>query len=60
MLDSKLSNSDARRVPVIARTFFRHMQDQGYTREQIIGVSAEILGLVSTDMRGKQDILPAE
>jgi hypothetical protein len=51
---------DARRVPVFARTLFRHLQDQGYTREQIIGVSTELLSLLSTDMKGKQELLPAE
>ena len=60
MLDANTSNRDTRRVPVLARTFFRHMQDQGYTREQIIGVSSEILNLVSSDIRTKQDVLPAE
>ena len=60
MLDAKLSISDARRVPVLARTFFRHMQDQGYTREQIIGVSTELLSLVSTDIRAKDELAAAE
>ncbi|KIG11628.1 hypothetical protein DB30_03038 [Enhygromyxa salina] len=39
---------------------FRHLQDQGYTREQIIGVSAELLGLLSTDLKAKEELLPAE
>ncbi|PRP97097.1 hypothetical protein ENSA5_34800 [Enhygromyxa salina] len=53
-------SQDARRVPVFTRTLFRHLQDQGYTREQIIGVSAELLGLLSTDMQAKDSLLPAE
>jgi len=52
--------ADTRRVPVLARSFFRHMQDQGYTREQIIGVSSELLSLVSTELRSKDDQLAAE
>ena len=60
MLQANQTTSDTRRVPVLARTLFRHMQDQGYTREQIIGVSTELLGLVSTDIQGKQELLPAE
>jgi hypothetical protein len=59
-LDSTNSTQDARRVPVFARTLFRHLQDQGYTREQIIGVSTELLSLLSTDMKSKDDLLPAE
>lgn len=51
---------DTRRVPVFARTLFRHLQDQGYSREQIIGVSTELLSLLSTDMKAKEELLPAE
>ncbi|MFV8756706.1 hypothetical protein ACNOYE_39685 [Nannocystaceae bacterium ST9] len=46
-------------MPVFARTLFRHLQEQGYTREQIIGVSSELLGLLSSDIR-RTDDLPAE
>jgi hypothetical protein len=59
-LESQNSTLDTRRVPVFARTLFRHLQDQGYTREQIIGVSTELLGLVSTDLKAKTELLPAE
>jgi hypothetical protein len=51
---------DTRRVPVFARALFRHLQDQGYTREQIIGVSTELLSLLSTQMKGKEELLAAE
>jgi hypothetical protein len=54
------STQDTRRVPVFARTLFRHLQDQGYTREQIIGVSAELLSLLSTDMKDKDELVLAE
>ena len=59
-LDRTPSTQDTRRVPVFARTLFRHLQDQGYTREQIIGVSTELLSLLSTEMKGKGELLPAE
>jgi hypothetical protein len=51
---------DARRVPVFTRTLYRHLQDQGYTREQIIGVSAELLSLLSSDLKAQGDLFPAE
>lgn len=54
------SKQDTRRVPVFARTVFRHLQDQGYTREQIIGVSTEILNLLHDDLKTKGDFAPAE
>jgi hypothetical protein len=59
-LESNLQTKDTRRVPVFARTLFRHLQDQGYTREQIIGVSTELLSLLSTDLKREGDLLPAE
>jgi hypothetical protein len=58
-LESNRPAADSRRVPVFTRTLFRHLQEQGYTREQIIGVSAELLNLLSTDIRAR-DELPAE
>ncbi len=51
---------DARRVPIFARTVFRHLQDQGYSREQIIGVSAEILSLLHSDLKDNQSLAAAE
>ncbi|NVB41849.1 hypothetical protein G6O69_28715 [Pseudenhygromyxa sp. WMMC2535] len=48
------SNHDARRVPLFTRTLFRHLQDQGYTREQIIGVSTELLSLLHNDIEGEE------
>lgn len=59
-LDTQEPNHDARRVPLFARTLFRHLQDQGYTREQIIGVSTELLSLLSTDLKTEREPLPAE
>lgn len=58
-IDDLQGSQDPRRVPIFARTLFRHMQDQGYTREQIIGVSSELLSLLSSDIR-REDVLPAE
>ena len=57
-LESIPPDRDTRRVPVFTRTLYRHLQDQGYTREQIIGVSAELLNLLSSDIKAKD--LPAE
>jgi hypothetical protein len=59
-LQSQSPDRDARRVPVFTRTLYRHLQDQGYTREQIIGVSAELLNLLSSDIKAKDDVASAE
>jgi hypothetical protein len=58
-IDDPQGSQDPRRVPLFARTLFRHLQDQGYTREQIIGISSELLSLLSSDIR-RDDLLPAE
>jgi hypothetical protein len=59
-LERNLAARDARRVPVFTKTLYRHLQDQGYTREQIIGVSSELLNLLSSDIRAQDEPLPAE
>lgn len=59
-LERSTSNNDTRRVPVIARTLFQHLQDQGYTPEQIIGVSTELLSLLSSDIKAKGEFAAAE
>ena len=45
-------------VSILARSIFRQMRLQGYTPNQIIGLSSELLQLVSHDIRG--DLDPAE
>ncbi len=52
------SSSDARGVSILARSLFRQMREQGYSAEQIIGLSSQLIHLVSSDMR--DDLEPAE
>lgn len=54
----KTPSSDPRVVPTLARTIFKQMRDQGYSKEQIIGLSSALLDLVSADL--KEDLGPAE
>ncbi|MBL9102090.1 MAG: hypothetical protein JNL82_14085 [Myxococcales bacterium] len=43
---------DTRRaVSILARSLFRQMREQGYTPEQIIALSSELIDLVSQDLR---------
>jgi hypothetical protein len=42
---------DPRAVPILARTLFRQMRAQGYSSEQIISLSSELIQLVSADLR---------
>jgi len=49
----------AKAVPILARSLFRQMLEQGYTQEQIIGFSAELISLVNEDLaqRQQQDLV---
>ncbi len=47
----------ARAVNILARSLFRHMRDQGYTTDQIISLSSELIQLVSSDLRANGDEL---
>lgn len=41
---------DARGVEILARSLFRQMRHQGFSREQIITLSTELLQLVHEDL----------
>jgi hypothetical protein len=43
--------TDAKGVSILARSLFRQMREQGFTEEQIIGLSGELIQLVSEDMQ---------
>lgn len=40
-----------RALSILARSLFRQMREQGYSSEQIIGLSSELIELVSHDLR---------
>lgn len=42
--------SDNKGVNILAQSLFREMQQQGYSKDQIIGLSTQLLHLVSEDM----------
>ena len=44
-------DTSRRAVSILARSLFRQMRDQGYTPEQIIALSSELIELVSADLR---------
>ncbi len=43
--------TDAKAVTILARSLFRQMQDQGYSSDQIIGLSSELVELVTGDLQ---------
>jgi hypothetical protein len=38
-------------VHILARSLFREMRQQGYSQEQIIGLSTELIHLVNEDLQ---------
>jgi hypothetical protein len=60
MLDADTTQQqrpDPRGLGILARSLFRQMRAQGYSPEQIIGLSAELIQLVREDLAQAQ---PAE
>lgn len=48
-------------VSILARSLFRNMSDQGFSTDQIIGLSTELIQLVQEDLRrGSGSELAAE
>ncbi|MCB9566333.1 MAG: hypothetical protein H6710_03810 [Myxococcales bacterium] len=45
------TSAKPRALSILARSLFRQMREQGYSAEQIIGLSSELLDLVSKDIR---------
>lgn len=44
-------STDAKGVHILARSLFRQMRQQGYTKEQIIGLSTALIELVNEDLQ---------
>ncbi len=42
---------DGKAVSILARSLFRQMREQGYSTEQIIGLSSELIELVRDDLQ---------
>lgn len=44
-------DNSRRALSILARSLFRQMRDQGYSPEQVIALSSELIELVSHDLR---------
>lgn len=44
-------DTSRRALSILARSLFQQMREQGYSSEQIIGLSSELIELVSHDLR---------
>lgn len=57
MQSSHNAPNDGKGVGILARSLFRQMRQQGYSTDQIIGLSSELIQLVRDDLQQKD--LPA-
>ena len=44
-------DTSRRALSILARSLFRQMREQGYSPEQVIALSSELIELVSHDLR---------
>lgn len=44
-------STDKKGAQILARTFFNQLRASGYTANQIIGIAAELIDLVTVDLR---------
>jgi len=56
-IQNKLYN---RRNKIVAQSFYRKLQAEGFSAEQIIELSATLLDLVTTDLKTGQEREPFE
>lgn len=48
---SRSTLTDERGVSILARSLFKEMRTQGYSQDQIVGLSSELIELVRDDLR---------
>jgi hypothetical protein len=49
------NSKDSRASRILARSLFRDMRQNGYNCQQILALATELIGLVTTDVKGECD-----
>jgi hypothetical protein len=57
---SRDARTDSKGLGILARSLFRQMRAQGYSPEQIVGLSAELIQLVREDLASSVSAPAAE
>ena len=47
-------------VKILAQSIFRELRNNGYTPQQIVGISSELIGLITSEMRSENIGAPPE
>jgi len=56
MVPAKL---DVKGTQILAKSLFKELRGSGYTANQILGLSTELIDLVTRDLRAQGDARPA-
>ncbi len=51
---------DAKGTKILAKSLFKELRASGYTPNQILGLSTELIDLVTQDVRAQGETKPAE
>jgi hypothetical protein len=54
-----IPGQDAKATRILAKSLFRELRGNGYSPNQILSLSTELIDLVTQDLRGDQDVPPA-
>ena len=44
---------DPRALAILAKTIYRELRGSGYTTRDVVALAGELVGMVATDVRGK-------
>jgi len=51
---------DAKGTKILAKSLFKELRTSGYTANQILGLSTELIDLVTRDLRAQGEVRAAE
>lgn len=56
---SETSRDHGRAVKILAKSIYKELRQNGYTRSEIVAFSTELLGLVTTEIKSSDDSVVA-
>jgi hypothetical protein len=54
-----IAAQDVKATRILAKSLFKELRGNGYSPNQILSLSTELIGLVTQDLRAEQDAPPA-
>lgn len=51
-------SADAKTARLLARAFYKELREEGFTPNQVLAASGELLGLVTEDLKGARNGTP--